>query len=146
MAKALSDREILAQTRAARSRARRAARQEPRGRHVEYDAEKQAVVIELTNGVKLDVPVRLIDEVRDAAPHQLGQVGLMPRGDAIAWEELDVHISLSGLLQDAFGLRAVAQELGRAGGRKTSSAKAAAAKINGAKGGRPRKVGKSTSG
>lgn len=32
-----------------------------------------------------------------------------------------------------------AQQLGRLGGRKTSEAKAAAAKANGAKGGRPRK-------
>jgi hypothetical protein len=33
-----------------------------------------------------------------------------------------------------------AQQLGRLGGRKTSEAKAAAAKANGAKGGRPRKT------
>ena len=36
-----------------------------------------------------------------------------------------------------------AQQLGRLGGRKTSEAKAAAAKANGAKGGRPRKTPKS---
>ena len=35
-----------------------------------------------------------------------------------------------------------AQKLGRLGGRKTSEAKAAAAKANGAKGGRPRKTPK----
>jgi len=35
-----------------------------------------------------------------------------------------------------------AQQLGRLGGRKTSEAKAAAAKANGAKGGRPRKTPK----
>jgi hypothetical protein len=33
-----------------------------------------------------------------------------------------------------------AQQLGRLGGKKTSEAKAAAAKANGAKGGRPRKT------
>lgn len=36
-----------------------------------------------------------------------------------------------------------AQQLGRLGGKKTSEAKAAAAKANGAKGGRPRKTPKS---
>lgn len=36
----------------------------------------------------------------------------------------------------------VAQKLGRLGGKKTSEAKAAAAKANGAKGGRPRKTPK----
>ena len=35
-----------------------------------------------------------------------------------------------------------AQKLGRLGGKKTSEAKAAAAKANGAKGGRPRKTPK----
>ena len=35
-----------------------------------------------------------------------------------------------------------AQQLGRLGGKKTSEAKAAAAKANGAKGGRPRKTPK----
>jgi len=35
-----------------------------------------------------------------------------------------------------------AQQLGRLGGRKTSEAKAAAAKANGSKGGRPRKTPK----
>lgn len=35
-----------------------------------------------------------------------------------------------------------AQKLGRLGGRKTSEAKTAAAKANGAKGGRPRKTPK----
>jgi len=35
-----------------------------------------------------------------------------------------------------------AQQLGRIGGKKTSEAKSAAAKANGAKGGRPRKTPK----
>jgi hypothetical protein len=52
---------------------------------------------------------------------------------------LDVDIYVPGLVGVAFGKRLFAAATGRTGGSRTSKAKAAAARANGAKGGRPRK-------
>ena len=46
-----------------------------------------------------------------------------------------------GLLNGILGTKALMSELARRAGSVTSPAKAAAARVNGAKGGRPRKVG-----
>ena len=55
------------------------------------------------------------------------------------WEALRVDFSVAGLLAGVFGTRAWMAEVGRRGGRATTEAKAAAARANGAKGGRPKK-------
>jgi DNA invertase Pin-like site-specific DNA recombinase len=56
------------------------------------------------------------------------------------WEELDTDLSVAGLLAGLFGTRA---HLARQAGSATSPAKAAAARANGAKGGRPRRSAQS---
>lgn len=56
----------------------------------------------------------------------------------LAPRALDVDVYVPGLVERAFGTRLFAAATGRRGGRRRSKAKAAAAKANGAKGGRPR--------
>jgi hypothetical protein len=53
------------------------------------------------------------------------------------WEALNIDLSLPGLMSGLFGARSY---LAKVAGSSTSAAKAAAARANGAKGGRPRKV------
>jgi hypothetical protein len=54
---------------------------------------------------------------------------------------IDVDLYVPALVSGIFGTRAwMARELARIAGSKTSAAKALAARANGAKGGRPRKV------
>ena len=53
-------------------------------------------------------------------------------GDAISVRSLDIDIAIPGLLRDLFGL-----DFRRLGGRVKSTAKAAASRENGKKGGRP---------
>ena len=69
-------------------------------------------------------------------------VPLLPAMDAVAslehWPLLDVDHYVSGLLNHVFGTSRWMAELGRRGGSVSSTAKAAAARINGKKGGRPR--------
>ena len=56
------------------------------------------------------------------------------------WPRLDADVYVPGLMAGALGSRAwMARELGAQGGRTSTPAKAAAARANGAKGGRPRK-------
>ena len=127
--------------RIARARAAgRAALNNPiRAVHAFYDEDRDAVGFELKNGASVELPVRSLEELRRVPKQALRTVTLTPAGDALTWDDLDVHISVSGLLHQAFSL-AVRQELGRRGGHATSASKAAAARANGAKGGRPRKT------
>lgn len=61
------------------------------------------------------------------------------RGEYLRWPRLDVDHSVPILLEDAIGIRSVATNARHAGATITP-AKAAAARMNGAKGGRPKKI------
>ena len=117
---------------------RRAANTEPRAAWVEYRAREQTLRIELTNGAAFTLPVKLIPSLRRAAPHHLHAVEILGRGGGLHWESLDVDLSVPSLLSSVFTGPEWLAELGRLGGRRSSAAKAAAARKNGRKGGRPR--------
>lgn len=117
----------------------RAALNDPlRAVHAFYDEDRNAVGFELKSGVSIEMPVRSLEEIRGVPKQALRSVTLTPAGDALTWNDLDVHISVSGLLHQAFS-PALRKELGRRGGHAISAKKAAAARTNGAKGGRPKK-------
>lgn len=61
-----------------------------------------------------------------------------PMGDALRVDKHDIAIRVNGLIARTFGAAPFAQAVGRAGGSVKSAAKAAAARQNGAKGGRRR--------
>lgn len=74
--------------------------------------------------------------MEEASPAQLAQVEILGAGYGLHWEALDADLSIPGLLAGIFGIKAY---MARRAGQATSPAKAAAARIKGAKGGRPRK-------
>jgi hypothetical protein len=77
--------------------------------------------------------------LQDASDDDLAEVEILGRGYALHWEKLDVDLSVPGLLAGLFGTRRHMDRLRAArAGRATSTAKADAARRNGAKGGRPR--------
>ena len=117
---------------------RRAARIEPRAADVEYRAREHALRIELTNGAAVTLPVKLIPSLKRAAARDVRAVEILGRGGGLHWEGLDLDLSVPGLLSSVFAGPEWLAELGRIGGRKSSPAKAAAARRNGRKGGRPR--------
>lgn len=104
-----------------------------------FDAETGEVCILLSRGSRLCVPHHLIDGLQGAAPDDLNQIVVMPAGVALRWPELDVDVSVPGLAMEVFGTRIWMRELASRAGRSTSEAKRAAARLNGRKGGRPRK-------
>jgi hypothetical protein len=77
---------------------------------------------------------------------QLADVSLSPSGGGISWEQIDLDIDMTGLVMDlvsGIGWRkAFRALLMREITGMTSPAKAAAARENGKKGGRPRKAEK----
>lgn len=137
--KRLTDEEILAQIPAARAAGREAERTEPRACSARYDAGTGRVVVELTNGCVFAFPAELGQGLRGASAEDLADVRVYARGEALRWERLDVDLSVPGIMAGTFGGKTWMRELGRAGGKVTSPAKAAAARANGRKGGRPRK-------
>jgi hypothetical protein len=102
-----------------------------------YRPNVHALRIELTNGAAIMLPVRLIPDLRQATPRDIRAVEILGRGGGLHWESLDLDLSVPGFLSSVFAGPEWLAELGRVGGRKTSVAKAAAARKNGRKGGRP---------
>ena len=105
-----------------------------------YDAASQRLIVSIHNGVELAIPVRLIQELAGADPADLAEIEITPAGLGLHWPRIDADVYVPGLLGGVFGTRKwMAQLLGAEGGRTSTPAKAAAARANGAKGGRPRK-------
>ena len=131
-------RELRANFARASRAGRRAAKTEPRAARATYHAKDNALRIELTNGAAISVPVKLIPALKRASPSQVRSVEVLGRGGGLHWEALDVDLSVPGLVSSVFAGPEWMAELGRVGGRRSSAAKAAAARRNGRKGGRPR--------
>ncbi|HEX6747456.1 MAG TPA: DUF2442 domain-containing protein [Longimicrobium sp.] len=109
---------------------------EPRAVKAWYDPQRKLVMFEMKNGCVFGFPQHLGDGIETATPEQLAAVEVLIGGDGIGWEELDAHISVPGLLYYLLNVKEwYAKWLGSA----KSEAKAAAARENGKKGGRPRK-------
>ena len=105
--------------------------------YAHYDREENRLGLRLKNGVFVDFPIESISELRGHHPDELAKVTVSPGRDGLIWDFIDVAISAPGLLTDVFG-SALRSKLGKIGGQRTSTAKANAARSNGAKGGRPR--------
>lgn len=126
-----------AQIDAAIARGREKLKSEPRAASARYDEKAERIIVELTNGATFAFPPRLVQGLEGATAQQLAEVEVLGAGFGLHWEELDVDFSVPGLVAGIFG---TARWMAARAGRATSPAKAAAARANGAKGGRPRKA------
>jgi len=130
-----------AQLKAAEARGRKMFETEPRAASARYDQATGRVVVDLVNGCAYAFPTQLVQELHGASHGDLANVEVDGLGFNLHWPALDVDLYVPALVSGIFGTRAwMAREMARAAGRTTSPAKAAAARSNGAKGGRPRKI------
>src|SRR5215213_510129 len=130
--------ELEAQIAAARARTELEDRIEPRAVKAWYDAGRGLVMFEMKNGCVFGFPPPEDPywELADATPEQLAKVEVGFGGRVLLWDEIDAGIVVPGLLLHLLNVKAwYAKWLGGA----KSEAKAAAARENGKKGGRPRK-------
>ena len=112
---------------------------EPRAKAARYDATRRQVIVELTNGCTFIFPADMGQGLANATNEELAEVQVLGKGFGLHWEKLDADLSITSLVVGIFGSSAWMRELARRGGAVTSAAKAAAARANGGKGGRPRK-------
>jgi hypothetical protein len=106
-----------------------------------FDRRRSRVVVALSTGVELAFPTRLAEGLADASPENLADIEISPSGLGLHWPQLDADLYVPALLQGVFGSKGwMARQLGAAGGRSRTARKVAAARANGQKGGRPRKV------
>ncbi len=106
-----------------------------------YDRRTARIVIDLNTGVQIAFPTRLAEGLAGASPDDLAEIEISPAGLGLHWPKLDADLYVPSLLHGALGSkRWMAAQLGEAGGKARSGAKAAAARENGRKGGRPRKA------
>jgi len=126
-----------AQIDAALERGKLALETEPRAATARYDRQLDRVIVDLTNGCTFAFPPRIAQGLETATADQLAEVEILGLGYGLHWEGLDVDLSLPGLMAGILGTKAY---MARRAGQATSQAKAAAARANGAKGGRPRKT------
>jgi hypothetical protein len=125
--------------------ARKAGARSPAAVSARYNRAQARLQVEFANGVGVAVPVALIQELQmlESKPSaaQLAEVEVWGGGQSIYFPRLDLLLWAPGLLQGVFGTQEWMRELARGMGSATSPAKAAAARANGRKGGRPRKQG-----
>jgi hypothetical protein len=114
---------------------------QPRATSAHYDRRGARIVVALSNGLDLGFPADLAQGLAGAKPSDLADIEISPTGLGLHWPRLDADLYLPALMAGVFGTRRwMAQVMGKAGGRSTSSAKQMAARENGKLGGRPRKL------
>lgn len=135
------DPSIESQLAAAEARGRDLLKSELRAAAARYDRASGRVIIDLTNGCSYAFPTNLVQDLQGASDDDLAAVEVDGMGFNLHWPSLEVDLLTPALVSGLFGTRAwMTRELARVAGRATSPAKTAAARANGAKGGRPRKA------
>jgi hypothetical protein len=113
----------------------------PRAIAARYDAERRRVELELANGCSYAFPVAMVQDLLNADEAKLIDLEIDGRGFNLHWPQLDVDLYVPSLVGGIFGTRAwMMKTLARIAGEAKSPAKSAAARANGAKGGRPKKT------
>ncbi len=104
-----------------------------------YNARRDTLELTFRGGGAMVIPRILVPDLGRLTAAALGKPVVSPAGDALSWPALDLDVYVPGLVARAFGTQMFAAATGRHGGRRRTKAKTLAAKLNGAKGGRPRK-------
>lgn len=136
----LTQQEIDNQIEAAIARQTNQEVSEPQACNVLYESTSRKIVIEFDNGCKFECPISLLQGVCDLSDDEISQVKLTPAGWGLTWENAEIDLGINELVQGIFGTKAWMKKIAAKGGYSKSAKKRAASRINGKKGGRPRKV------
>ena len=111
-----------------------------RAESAHYDAGRNRIIVRLTTGIEIGFAPRDVEGLQHASADDLKVIGVEAFGLGIHFPKLDADLYVPALLQGVLGSkRWLAAQLGAAGGRAHTAAKAAASRENGKRGGRPRR-------
>jgi len=128
---------------AAQKRAADRLKKTPVATAAHYDAANGKIVVELSSGLGLSFRPADVQGLEHATAKDLKKIEITPFGLGLHFPAVDADLYIPGLLDGFLGSkRWMASRMGTAGGSAKTEAKASAARTNGAKGGRPRKVAK----
>lgn len=105
-----------------------------------FDPQTRLISIALANGTFFAFPADQVQGLAGADSQDLSVIELTSLGTGLHWPRLDADLQVEGLLAGLFGSSAWMRAHAARAGSATSLAKARAARVNGAKGGRPRKL------
>ena len=103
-----------------------------------YLRAQDAVIVRLSTGALVQLPRKSVPALKAVQPKDLSLAEIGPAGATIWLEPGDVGVDLEDMLLAAAGANALKAAGARALGSVTSLKKAAAARSNGKRGGRPR--------
>ena len=128
------------QLKQANARAKELRASTPAAASAHYDRKSKNIIVKLSNGIGIFFSPKDAQGLEDASPVQLSEIEITPSGFGLHFPKLDADLYVPSLLEGIFGSRKwMAARLGATGGASRSKVKAAAARANGALGGRPRK-------
>jgi hypothetical protein len=113
---------------------------DPFAQTVEYIQDLKLIIVGLSNGRRLVLPIEDVQGLGTATRKQLQNYELLGRGTGISFPDLDVDLYVPALIEGVYGNRRWMAQLGKKGGASRTEAKRRAAQANGAKGGRPKRA------
>ena len=107
---------------------------------VRFDRRRKKLILTLDSGLELAFAPHLAQGLQDASADDLAEVHISPSGLGLHFPALDADLYVPALLDGLLGSsRWIAAQNGRSGGQVQSAAKSHAARLNGARGGRPKR-------
>lgn len=76
---------------------------EPRAMKAYYSSTENTIAIHLNTGAIFIIPINHVQWLNGADRKLLAKVEVTPLGDGLHWEELDIDLSIPGLLSGKFG-------------------------------------------
>ena len=106
---------------------------------VKYIAGYDIYIVSLNDGSRMVLQRERLQGLQNATKQQLSNIEILGPGTGLHWRDLNIDLYIPALRKGIFGSKHWMKEVGRMGGCVTSEAKARSSRLNGAKGGRPKK-------
>lgn len=114
---------------------------EPRAKSARFDRRSRRILVEMDNDCLFAFPAKHVQGLEQATLEEMADIELLGEGYALHWPRVNADIRIESALAGIFGSKKWMMRLAaRNAGERTSEKKASAARANGAKGGRPRKL------